>query len=116
MSSSKEIATSGSCLMCTMGVAPSVPLTAMPPPIVFVDGKPVLTELDLPSLPLFPGFGACKAKPIMGVPGPCVPSPIKWLLTTKEMSQATVNGLGILLKSSTIVCAQGGNISIIPGP
>lgn len=109
MSISKEIATSGACLMCTMGVAPSV-LVATSPPIVFADGKPVLTETDLPKIP----FGACKAKPILGVPGPCVPAPIKWLLTTKEMDQATTSGKGILLITSKIPCAIGGMISILP--
>ena len=110
MSISKEIATTGACLNCTMGTVPSVPIMALPPAIVFVDGKPVLTETDLPMIP----FGTCNAKP-SPVPIPCVPSPIKWLLTSKEKDQVTVGGKGILLLSSTILCAQGGKISILPG-
>jgi len=111
MSTTKEYAATGACLCCTMGTVPSVPIAALPPAIVLVDGKPVLTETDLPMIP----FGTCNAKP-SPVPIPCVPSPIKWLLTTKEKDKVTAGGKAILLKSSTILCAQGGKISILPTP
>lgn len=108
MSISKLYATGPATCKCSMGSAPAV-LVPLSQQKLFVDGKLVLTEADKLTMP--PTFITCVNIPTPAGPGPCAPALTMWSGTS---TPETVNGLKILLKTSTISCALGGVVTLIP--
>ena len=57
----------------------------------------------------FRGMGSC---PVTGIPTPCVPSILPWILTSKKL---IIKGIPVIMHGmSMAVCARGGMIKSIP--
>ncbi|HET9690099.1 MAG TPA: DUF4280 domain-containing protein [Acidimicrobiales bacterium] len=117
------VITTGTQLMCSFGLAPSV-LNALPTPRVMC-GTPVATIMDHAPLVNIPPFGMCTslANPTvaaataaaLGVltPMPCIPViPGPW---TPMDPTVLVGGNPILLMGSMCNCAYGGVIQPLMG-
>lgn len=92
----------GACLKCTLGsVEGKLKVTSQQK--MFVQGKLKATSEDklIPTT-----FGTCsKSSP----PTPCFPALQKWQNTSKK---STMGSKTFLMQDSTILCSQGGMISI----
>jgi hypothetical protein len=116
-----KVVIDGAMLKCSQSLAPAM-LTVLPTNMTNGDEKPVATVMDFVPMLNIAAFGMCKspANPqvaaataaAMGVltPQPCIPvTTAPW---SPGSSDATVQGLKVLLEGDTCMCAWGGTIEI----
>lgn len=105
----KRIVTEGSLLSCSQSLSPSA-LKVTSQSFTKVEGLLIATEKDCISIENIPSFGNCMlCNPLQ----PCIPAPIKW----EELSHVfIVGGYRSLTHYSKILCAKGGEISILETP
>jgi hypothetical protein len=119
------LVTSGSQLMCTFGVAPSI-FNASPAKRVTGNNMPVGNIMDnLPGANILP-FGVCNSPSnpqvaaataaAFGVltPMPCVPVTVApW---TPGSPTVLIGNMPALTNTCKLTCTWGGMISVLPGP
>ena len=121
-----QAAVTGATLTCPFALVPTpVPLSVTNNQKVLAGGKPIGTIPDAGAMVNVPSFGMCTTlsnpqvaaatAAALGVltPQPCIPQTGSWI---PAQGKVMVGGKPCLTGDSSLMCAYGGNISIVfPG-